>query len=174
LEGGGARLSTKGFQLILLSGINFGSAGVPGGRAAELESVKYGPSNDQVIVMPIVAANVALTKSEPGCKIHEATFSILCNTRPGIAGPHKWFIAVRGQTSQETVETYYSAPQISTILPNQVSSSSIFFLLLFPKLFQHKKSITTTEKILTMYHTFFFFPLHSTVANWWHYRRSHW
>ena len=119
---GGTRLSTKGYQLIILNGINFGSAGT-NTRDAELESVTYGPSTGAEISMPLVAPNVNLSPSQAGCKIYKTTFSILCNTKPGIAGPHRWIITVKGQASQEVVNTRYSAPQISSVVPSQFSTS---------------------------------------------------
>jgi hypothetical protein len=120
---GGSYLSTKGYQLILLSGINFGTKGtstVP----AELESVTYGPYLGTEISMPILRDGTAsINPSEAGCKIHEATFSILCNTKPGIAGPHSWLITVKGQTSQKLTTTRYSRPIINTVVPNKFSTS---------------------------------------------------
>ena len=117
---GGTRLSTKGYQLIILNGVNFGSAGT-NTRDAELESVTFGPSTGTEISMPLFSPSDALTKSQAGCKIHKPTFSILCNTKPGISGPHRWIVTVKGQVSQEVVNTRYSVPQIATVVPNQVS-----------------------------------------------------
>ena len=127
---GGTRLSTKGYQLIILNGVNFGSAGT-NTRDAELESVTFGPSTGTVISMPLFAPSDVLTKSEAGCKIHQPTFSILCNTKPGISGPHRWIVTVKGQVSQEVVNTRYSIPQITTVVPNQVSFLFFSFSCLF-------------------------------------------
>ena len=119
---GGTRLSTKGYQIIVLSGINFGTAGT-NAQPMELEAVTYGPNTGSEVVMPLVPHTATLTKSVAGCQIHKATFSIICNTKPGIAGPHKWFVTVKGQTSQEIVTTQYSPPQIHSISPTKFSTS---------------------------------------------------
>ena len=79
------------------------------GSGSELESVTYGSTGtDQSI--PIVET---LSNTAAGCTMHVATFSILCRTPPGIAGPHYWKITVAGQATQEMVKTEYSRPQIN-------------------------------------------------------------
>ena len=120
---GGSKLSTKGYQLILLSGFNFGTKGTST-TPAELESVTFGPYLGTEISMPILSdGSATLSKSEAGCKIHEATFSIVCNTKPGIAGPHSWIVTVKGQPSQETVQTNYERPSIVSLSPAQFPTS---------------------------------------------------
>ena len=90
-------------MLFICSGINMGRAG----SGSELESVTYGSTGtDQSI--PIVET---LSNTAAGCTMHVATFSILCRTPPGIAGPHYWKITVAGQATQEMVKTEYSRPQ---------------------------------------------------------------
>jgi hypothetical protein len=104
---GGARLSTKGGQLIVLSGINLGRSGA----YSELESVTYGPTGSGI---PIDIVQT-LTNDKAGCKVHVATFSIICRTPPGIAGPHNWFVIVKGQKSSQkiAIQTKYKGPIIN-------------------------------------------------------------
>ena len=124
-----SRLSTRGNQLILLSGINFGGRGgvVVDGKTSvtELESVSYGPTTGNEISMPIYqgtgTAKELIPKDTFGCAIHVADFSILCNTKPGIAGPHKWNVVVKGQTSGDSITTTitrYSPPSILSRTPS--------------------------------------------------------
>ena len=110
------RLSTKGYQLIMLSGFNFG-------RTSDLESVTYGPFTGTEVSMNIVADGTSLEKSKGGCKIHEPSFSILCNTLPGIAGPHNWIVTVKGQVSQQLIKTRYASPIVSSVSPAQFPTS---------------------------------------------------
>jgi len=102
---GAARLSTQGGQLILISGINMGRSGVN----SELESVTYGPVGTEISI-PVVDT---LPNDKAACRVYVATFSILCRTDPGIAGPHKWIVTVSGQASQEILQTQYRSPQIN-------------------------------------------------------------
>jgi hypothetical protein len=110
------QLSTRGYQIVLFSGINFGRVGTDA-NPAELESVTYGGSRGTEIIMPVLRNGAALEKSVAACRVHEPSFSVACNTRPGIAGPHKWIITVRGQSSTEIVETNYAPPNIEAISP---------------------------------------------------------
>jgi len=112
-----------------LSGINFGGRGgiVIDGKTSvtELESVSYGPTTGNEISMPIYqgtgTAKELIPKDTYGCAVHVADFSILCNTKPGIAGPHKWNVIVKGQTSADalvTTVTRYSPPIILSRTPS--------------------------------------------------------
>jgi hypothetical protein len=121
---GASRLSTRGNQLILLSGINFGKRGGNAGdnsSTSELEAItfgKFGREFSMEIYSGSGPASSLIPQGKPGCAIHEPSFSILCNTKPGIAGPHKWIVTVKGQVSQasETV-TRYAAPVIENREP---------------------------------------------------------
>ena len=114
--------------MILLSGFNFGSKGTST-TPAELESVTFGPRTGKEVTMPILSDGTAtLGKSQHGCKIHEASFSILCNTKPGIAGPHYWLVTVKGQVSQEIAQTNYARPSIETVSPAQFPTSGGTFV----------------------------------------------
>jgi hypothetical protein len=135
-------LETKGNQLILLSGINLGSKYGPGGdlnisqgHYSELESVTYGPTTGNEISMPIykghrntqgLSPSALIPLNEPGCTIYENSFSILCNTRPGIAGPNYWRVKVRGQQSSNNevkIFTNYASPIILHRTPSQLLTS---------------------------------------------------
>ena len=106
---GAARLSTRGGQLIVISGVNLGRAGAN----SELESVTYGRTGTEVSIPVNNSVTLNSVYEKPGCIVLVATFSILCRTPPGIAGPHRWIVTVQGQKSQEIVTTSYSSPQIA-------------------------------------------------------------
>lgn len=128
------------FSFLKLFRINFGSksgAGTSGssGNVAELDRVTYGPSSGTEVSMQvyrstsattttIAATASAIPKGKPGCTIHESSFSILCNTKPGIAGPHKWIITVKGQSSlfDTNIHTTYASPTIVSRSPAELQT----------------------------------------------------
>lgn len=125
---GANRLSTKGFQIILFSGLNFGRTG-SSVEMSELETTTFGPFTGREVSMPVIRDGSPFQKSVAACRVHEPSFSVACNTKPGIAGPHKWIFTVRGQSTEQIVETRYAAPnidKISPILLNTDGSSTVF------------------------------------------------
>ena len=127
---GTSRLSTNGHQLILLSGINFGQQSGSTSRnssTSELEAVTYGKFGREFSMEIFGGGNGGsdgsssfslIPPGRSGCAIHEPSFSILCNTKAGIAGPHKWIVTVKGQVSQASVVvTRYAAPIIESREP---------------------------------------------------------
>ena len=103
-------LGTKGNQMIVLNGGNFGGI-------SELERVSFGPSTGLEIDMPIYDSPALIPKSSPGCAILVPSFAIACNTKPGIAGPHKFVISVKGQVSQpvEVGSISYAKPRLKSM-----------------------------------------------------------
>jgi hypothetical protein len=103
-------LSTKGYQMVVLNGGNFGST-------AELEGVSFGPSTGRQVAMKLYASPNSIPKSSAGCAVLVPSFSIACSTTPGIAGPHMFVVTVRGQSSQPVAvgSISYATPVLKSI-----------------------------------------------------------
>jgi hypothetical protein len=105
--------------MIVLSGINFGTKG-------ELQGVSLGPVSGEQVSLPIYEAPglIPMDVNQGGCAVLVPSFSLVCKTIPGIAGPHTWLVTTRGQVSEATVvgETRYSPPRIEAIDPHAVAT----------------------------------------------------
>ena len=155
---GRTRLSTRGSQLILLSGKNFGSRnglvlsnGVT--TLAELEKISFGPILGTEFNMPLykgsAQAKDLIPKGKPGCAVHISSFSILCNTRAGILGPHKWIITVKGQSHTTEKITQYSEPIVESSAPSLLNTDGSTKIIVSGMEFGTSDPLTNFEMVFS-------------------------